>query len=170
MEITYINNYTYNIDKLIKYFKDYNIKANIENINIPSIESNSLEDILNYKTKYISDLIEKDVISIDMTIEIPSLNNFPNTKTKYIIDTIGVDGIKLLLNSKEDKAIYLKEIISFTKYNEEPITFSNIYELKLINNKLMYNDKDIGNDYLINKNIINKEILDKLISYLYQID
>lgn len=170
MEISYINNYLYNKDNLISYFNDYNIKIYIENIDIPIIESNSIEDILNYKTKFISDLIKKDVLSIDIVIEIPSLNNFPSTKTKYIIDTIGIDGIKLLLNNKEDKEFYLKEVISFTKYNEEPINFNNLYQLKLVDNKIFYDSKDINNNYLINRDLIDKEIINKLISYLYQLD
>ncbi|MDD3241597.1 MAG: hypothetical protein PHQ64_02290 [Bacilli bacterium] len=169
MEISYLNNHDYNNDLIIDFFKEYNININIENIDIPNIDSNQIEDNLNYKTKFMSDVLKKDVLAIDIFIEIPSLNNFPGTKTNYVLDTIGIDGIKLLLNNELDKTINIKETLSFTKYNEEPIVFNKIYSAKLEDDLIVLEKENITNNLKLN-NIKDTKLFKKLILYLYKID
>lgn len=56
---------------------------------------------------------------------IPSLNGFPGPYTKFVEETIKEDGILNLLKNCDDRTAYFIEVLAFTEYGKEPVTFTS---------------------------------------------
>ena len=61
-----------------------------------------------------------------MGLFVEALNGFPGVYTHYIDDTLGEDGLLKLMEGKENRKAYFKEVLAYCEYGKEPVTFTGI--------------------------------------------
>ena len=84
-----------------------------------------MEEVAKFSSKYASDLLKKNTLKNDSGLVIPSLKGFPGVYTKYVETTLGVDGVLKLLDEIEDRSAYFIEVLAYTEYGKEPVTFTS---------------------------------------------
>lgn len=100
----------------------------INNIKMETIEiqSNDVEEIAKYSAKQASQKLKCDVLKNDSGLFIEELKGFPGPYTHYADETISEDGILKLMEGKENRKAYFKEVLAYCEYGEEPVTFTSI--------------------------------------------
>ena len=102
-----------------------------KSIDCPEIQADTIEEVAKFSSKYASDFLGEDTLKNDSGIVIPALNGFPSAYSKYVDQTIGVDGILKLMDGVEEREAYFLEVLAYTEYGKEPITFVSKTEGKL---------------------------------------
>ncbi len=88
------------------------------NIEYPEIQSDSLEDVIEFALNYLSKKIDGNFIIDDSGIFIFSLNDFPGVYSAYIFKTIGNRGILKLMEGIENRSAYFKTVIGLRYENK----------------------------------------------------
>ena len=101
------------------------IGIEVENkvIDCPEIQSNSIEEVAKFSSKYASDVLQCDTLKNDSGLVIPALNGFPSAYSKYVEETLTEDGIIKLMEGIEDRSAYFLEVLAYTELNKDPIVF-----------------------------------------------
>ena len=101
------------------------IGIEVENkvIDCPEIQSNSIEEVAKYSSKYASNVLQCDTLKNDSGLVIPALNGFPSAYSKYVEETLTEDGIINLMRGIKDRSAYFLEVLAYTELNQEPIVF-----------------------------------------------
>lgn len=100
----------------------------IDNIKMETIEiqADDVEEVAKYSAKWASEKLKCDILKNDSGLFIEALNGFPGVYTHYVEDTIGEDGILKLLEGEKNRKAYFKEVLAYSEYGKEPITFVGI--------------------------------------------
>lgn len=88
----------------------------IEQIKCPYPEvQGTLEEVSEFGSEYVYNIIKKPVIVEDSGFFVESLNGFPGTYSKYVQETLGNEGILKLLEGKEgsERRAYFKTVIGY---------------------------------------------------------
>ena len=108
-----------------------NTILNKENINVeafkiecPEIQSDDNEEIARYSAKYASDFTKSNIIKIDTGFYIESLNGFPGPYAEYVERKLDAEYILKMMEGKDNRRAYYKEVLAFCEYGKEPITFT----------------------------------------------
>ncbi|NIM26462.1 MAG: RdgB/HAM1 family non-canonical purine NTP pyrophosphatase [Nitrososphaeria archaeon] len=112
-----------------KILEHFGIKLGFYKCNLEEIQSNSLKEIANHKSKQAFQNCKKPVIVEDDGLFIESLGGFPGPYSSYVFKTIGNKGILNLLKQKR-KAKFVsvisfcdkRNIISFESYLDGTIS------------------------------------------------
>lgn len=122
-QIIYVTGNQLKVDYLKSVLNSTEFEIIANNINCPEIQSDSIEEVAAYSSKYASNALGCDVLKNDSGLVIPALNGFPNAYTKYVEQTLGPDGILALLKGKTNRTAYYLDAFAYTKFNEEPKIF-----------------------------------------------
>ncbi len=133
MEITYVTGNKMKVLGAKTFLEPYGFQINQKKIECPEIQADTIEEVAKYSSKYASNELKCDVLKNDSGLIIPALNNFPGPYTKYVEETITELGILDLMKDKEERDCYFIEVLAYTKYGEEPITFNSITKGRLAN-------------------------------------
>lgn len=80
---------------------------------IPEIQADTQSEVAIDKAQKYYELCKRPLIVMDFGFFIKSLKGFPGVYTKHAIDTIGVDGLKVLVRSHDDRAAYTQRTIVY---------------------------------------------------------
>ncbi len=75
------------------------------------IQSDSLEEVVNFVVEHLSSRIEGNFIIDDSGLFIQSLNGFPGVYSAYVFKTLGNDGILKLMKGTENRRALFKTVI-----------------------------------------------------------
>jgi XTP/dITP diphosphohydrolase len=92
----------------------YDIKLNLSKLNLPEIQSDSLEEIASKKADFAFDIIRENLIVEDTGLFIDALNSFPGPYSSYVLRTIGNSGILDLLSKKSNRCATFKSVVAFS--------------------------------------------------------
>ena len=125
MKITYVTGNSFKVKLAKEVLEPLGIEIDNIKIDCPEIQADSIEEVSIFSSKYTSDYLKCDTLKNDSGLVIPSLNGFPGAYTKYVEETIGEDGVLKLLDGIEDRYAYFLEVLAYTKYNGETVTFTS---------------------------------------------
>ena len=125
MKITYVTGNSFKVKLAKEVLEPLGIEIDNIKIDCPEIQADSIEEVSIFSSKYASDHLKCDTLKNDSGLVIPSLNGFPGAYTKYVEETIGEDGVLKLLDGIEDRYAYFLEVLAYTKYNGETVTFTS---------------------------------------------
>lgn len=121
MEITYVTGNQFKVLVATKYLKPLGIKVINNDLDIPEIQADSIEEISIHSATEASKVLNKDVLVNDSGLIVPSLNNFPGPYSKYAEQTLKEDGLLKLMKDITNREAYFIEVLTYKKVNEEPI-------------------------------------------------
>ena len=123
MKIVYITGNKFKLLTAKNILEPIGIEVENKVVDCPEIQSNSIEEVAKYSSKYASDVLQCDTLKNDSGLVIPALKGFPSAYSKYVEETITEDGIIKLMEGIEDRSAYFLEVLAYTHYNEEPVVF-----------------------------------------------
>lgn len=101
------------------------IEVAAKSIDCPEIQADTIEEVAKFSSKYASDFLKEDTLKNDSGLMIPALNGFPAAYTKYVDQTLGVEGVLKLMEGVEQRDAYFLEVLAYTEYGKDPITFTS---------------------------------------------
>jgi len=130
-KITYVTGNCAKIESAKKVLEPLGYK--VDNIKMETIEiqADDVEEVAAYSAKWASNELKCDVLKNDSGLFIEALKGFPGVYTHYADDTIGEDGVLKLLEGVENRNAYFKEVLAYSEYGKEPITFVGITKGKI---------------------------------------
>lgn len=105
-------------------------------IECPEIQADTIEEVAKYSSKYASDTLKENTLKNDSGLVIPGLGGFPSAYTKYAEKTIGEYGVLKLMEDIENRQAYFLEVLAYTEYGKEPVTFISKTEGTISREKL----------------------------------
>lgn len=100
-----------------KILKTFGIEVIWKTLEVPEIQSDSLEDISLGKANDAFEKIKKPLIMEDTGIIFNEYNNFPGPYSKYAFHSLGYTGILKLLNGSERSAQF-KTVVTYIEKNK----------------------------------------------------
>lgn len=123
MKINYITTNKFKVLVAQKNLTPLGIQVEAKSIDCPEIQADTIEEVAKFSSKYASDFLEDNTLKNDSGIVIPALNGFPSAYSKYAEQTLGMDGILKLMDGVENREAYFLEVLAYTEYGKEPVTF-----------------------------------------------
>ncbi len=123
MKIVYMTGNKFKLLTAKNVLEPYGIEVENKVIDCPEIQSNHIEEVAKYSSKYASQVLQCDTLKNDSGLVIPALNGFPSAYSKYVEETLTEDGIIKLMDGIEDRRAYFLEVLAYTEYNQEPVVF-----------------------------------------------
>ena len=123
MKIVYMTGNKFKLLIAKKILEPIGIEVENKVIDCPEIQSNSIEEVAKFSSKYASDVLQCDTLKNDSGLVIPALNGFPSAYSKYVEETLTEDGIIKLMEGIEDRSAYFLEVLAYTELNKDPIVF-----------------------------------------------
>jgi len=103
---------------------DQDIEIIGRKIKCPEIQHDDSEVIARHSAKYASDFTQSAVVKTDSGLYIPALGGFPGAYSEYVERKLDAQDIIKLMQGKDDRSAYYKEIMAFCEYLKDPITFA----------------------------------------------
>ena len=123
MKIVYVTGNKFKVVVAKENLEPLGIEVEAKNIDCPEIQADTIEEVAKFSSKYASDFLKEDTLKNDSGLIIPALNGFPAAYTKYVDETLGVDGVLKLMEGIEERDAYFLEVLAYTEYGKEPVTF-----------------------------------------------
>ena len=124
-KINYITTNKFKVLVAQENLEPLGVKVVAKSIDCPEIQADTIEEVAKFSSKYASDFLHEDTLKNDSGLIIPALKGFPSAYTKYIDETLGVDGVLKLLEGVEEREAYFLEVLAYTEYGKEPVTFTS---------------------------------------------
>lgn len=102
-----------------------------EVIDVPEIQSDSVEEVCKYKAKFASDKLGKAVVVTDAGCAFKALKGFPGPFLKFINQWFTAQDLVDLMKNKEDRSIDYIECLAYCEPGGEPYTFLSILPGKM---------------------------------------
>ncbi len=80
-------------------------KIKFRDVNIPEIQSLSLDEVITEKAKSAYAILKKPVIVEDVSLEIKSLKGLPGPFIKFFLQQLGTEGLLKIAKSKNQKEV-----------------------------------------------------------------
>lgn len=126
MEITYVTGNLAKIESAKQVLEPLGIKVNHVKMDTIEIQADTTEEIAKYSAKWASEKLKCDVLKNDTGFYVEALGGFPGPYTHYVDDKLGEDGLLKLMENKENRKAYFKEVIAYCEYGKEPVIFTGI--------------------------------------------
>lgn len=123
MEITFITGNKEKIAIANAYLSKIGITVKAQKIDCPEIQDDDNETIAMESAKYASTFIKGDIVKIDTGFYIETLGGFPGPYAEYVERKLDAQDILKMMNGKENRKAYYKEVLSYCEYEKEPINF-----------------------------------------------
>ena len=123
MMIIYMTSNKFKLLLAKKVLEPIGIEVENKVIDCPEIQSDSIEEVAKFSSKYASKELQCDTLKNDSGLVIPALKGFPSAYSKYVEETITEDGILRLMEGVKDRSAYFLEVLAYTEFNKEPIVF-----------------------------------------------
>ncbi len=129
---------TGNIDKFQvakKALAGFGIELIQEKLDMPEIQSTSVEEIASFSAKWACDLLGEPVILSDAGYYIEALSGFPGPFIKYINEWLNADDILRLMAGKENRAVVVKDCLAYCEPGKKPAIFCDFAKGTIANKK-----------------------------------
>ena len=123
MKVVYMTGNKFKLLTAKNILEPIGIEVENQVIDCPEIQSNSIEEVAKFSSKYASNELQCDTLKNDSGLVIPALNGFPSAYSKYVEETLTEDGIIKLMKDIEDRSAYFLEVLAYTEYNKETKVF-----------------------------------------------
>ena len=104
MKIIYMTSNKFKLLLAKKVLEPIGIEVENKVIDCPEIQSDSIEEVAKFSSKYASKELQCDTLKNDSGLVIPALKGFPSAYTKYVEETITEDGILRLMEGVKDRS------------------------------------------------------------------
>ncbi len=94
-----------------------------EKLEVPEIQSTSVEEIACYSAQWASNKVNKPVVVTDAGYYISALNGFPGPFIKFMNQWLKAEDILKLLEGKSDRSITVRACLAFAQPKGEPVPF-----------------------------------------------
>lgn len=114
------------VDSLNQTLERHGVKDVIivqQNIDIPELRSEDINDIALQKVKQAYDLMSVPCLAQDSGFFIDALNGWPGPFVKHTLDKLGTEGILKLMGSKHDDERSCRFIEELAYYDGEVVTY-----------------------------------------------
>lgn len=127
MKITYVTGNVMKVKAAQEFLEPLGIEVDyIKLKDLDEIQADTCEEVAIYSSKLASKRLGCSVLKNDSALVIPALNNFPGPYSKYVEGTIGENGILKLMKDVDDRYAYWIEVLAYTKFDGETVTFTSI--------------------------------------------
>lgn len=109
------------------------IKLIQKDIGYPEIQTDSLEDVVQYGVKHIEERFHSPFIIEDAGLFIKALKDFPGVYSKDVFYTIGCKGILKLLKSVKERSAVFRSVYVYSEPKKEPVFFKGESQGKIAN-------------------------------------
>ena len=92
-------------------------------LEIPEIQSTSIEEIASFSAKWACDLLKEPVIVSDAGYYIEALNGFPGPFIKYINEWLSAEDILRLMTGKENRVVAVKDCLAYCEPGNKLVLF-----------------------------------------------
>lgn len=86
--------------------KSLNIGLIKSDIDVPEIQGNDFDKVLEEKAKYVYDYYKKPYLVDDSALFLEAYPNFPGVCTKFVLKNLGKEGLISLLQGKSKRAVF----------------------------------------------------------------
>lgn len=97
-----------------------------ESLDIPEIQSETVEDVSRFKAKFGADKLNKPVVVTDGGFYFKGLNGFPGPYIKYINKWLTAEDLVRLMEGKTERLIEAVECLTYCEPGKEPVTFVSV--------------------------------------------
>lgn len=103
------------------FLSQYGIEIEQKILDIPEIQSESIEKVAIDKAQKAFDCIKQPLFINDSGWKIPSLNGFPGPYMKYINNWFTADDFLALMRDKQDRTIVLEQVYVYRDAKETKV-------------------------------------------------
>jgi len=128
MEITYVTTNYSKIQTARELLEPLGFKVNNIKMETIEIQSDEIEEVAKFSAKWASEKLKCNVLKNDTGLCIEALDGFPGPYTHYIGNKLDDNDILKLMEEKQNRKAYFKEVLAYCEYGKEPITFTGITE------------------------------------------
>ncbi len=147
-----------------KLLQENHIDIMISEHDIPEIQAENIIEVIKAKAKYAYDYYGFPVWIDDVALELSAFPEFPGAYTKFVLRQLGVEGLKNLLNGRNNAGRIVCRLCRFNGKHYEYTFGENIGVLQfnrpVIDNKMLLNSIFQGEGTMIHRT----SALEKLIS------
>ena len=104
-------------------------------LDIPEIQSTSVEEIANYSAKVACAALNDSVMVTDVGYYITALKGFPATFVKYTNEWLGSEGIIKLMEGEINREVIIRECASICIPGSNPVSFVSYTKGSIANSK-----------------------------------
>lgn len=101
-------------------------------IDIPEIQSTSVEEIASYSCKWAREQLQCSVAVTDVGFYIHALGGFPGPFVKYVNGWLSSEDIIRLLADKQDRTVEIRECLAFYRMDAEPMIFQSVLRGEIV--------------------------------------
>lgn len=101
------------IDAANKVLNQYGFDIESCKVEIADIQTDSVEELLDYKTQEIRKVVSDSFIISSVGYHIKALNGFPGIYTNYINKTLSAEQLLALMQGEEDRSFLVNTCVSF---------------------------------------------------------
>jgi XTP/dITP diphosphohydrolase len=100
-----------------------NVELEMREVDVPDIQSDSIEDVISFKAKFAADVLEKPVCVLDSAYYITTLKGFPGPFIKYVNQWFTAEDFLNLMKGKDDRSVDIIECLACCEPGKKPMTF-----------------------------------------------
>jgi len=120
------NKYKFQIAK--RALKSSSLKIVKKNLDIPEIQSDSVEAVAKFSAQWASLLLKKPVVISDAGCYIEALGGFPGPFIKYINQWLSAKDLMCLMSGKKNRHLVWKDCLAYCKPGGQPVSFISYFE------------------------------------------
>lgn len=125
-KIYYITGNKYKLEHAKKFSGGFGIELTGKKLDIPEIQSKSVEEVALRKARDAWDLVKKPLVVSDSGWEIPALGGFPGPYMKDVNEWFTSEDFLNLMCDKSDRSVYLNHVMVAVK-DGAPKVFTQKY-------------------------------------------
>jgi len=121
--LLFVSSNIHKFQEIQRILQEYHIPISFHQQEMPELQSDSLEEIAQFRAQHAFSLLRKPLFVEDTGLFIQSLNGFPGPYSSYVFKTIGNSGILRLLHGKSDRTAVFKTALALILSETETLTF-----------------------------------------------
>ncbi len=111
--------------------QDSGISLERKSLNVPEIQSTSVEEIAEWSAIWASQHLNQPVVVMDAGYYIEALNGFPGPFIKFVNGWFSADDYLNLLQGKSNRRVIIRDCLAYCRPNEKPTIFCQLHQGEL---------------------------------------
>lgn len=122
------NKYKFKIAQQALGKSSLEIKIAQSKLDVPEIQSASVEAVARFSAQWASKILEKPVAVSDGGCYIEALNGFPGPFIKYINQWFSAQDLLRLMDGKKNRIVLWKDCLAYCRPGQRPVSFVSYFE------------------------------------------
>lgn len=122
-EIIFVTGNKYKFQVAQKSLRGGDLRLVQKKLEIPEIQSESVEEIAMFSARWAADRLKKPVVVSDGGCYIEALNGFPGPFIKYINKWLTANGLLSLMRNEKNRQVVWRDCLAFCEPGKKPKTF-----------------------------------------------